>query len=515
MRLLRGVADVAEPVDAGDLKSSAARRAGSSPAVRTTMFALMLALAGCSAQPDDAAIEASAIGGPAEFADPSRGPIDTPARLLLDSTAQGLVRFDANGQIEAGLAERWIVIDEGRSYIFRLRQTEWADGSPVTADQVVRVLRRAVAENSRNVLAPFLAVVDEIVEMTPQVIEVRLKRPRPGMLSLLAQPELAIWGPGKRGGTGPFRIRPSKPPGVLLRAMADPSLPSEDAERATGPEKSVRLHGERAALALARFVRHKSDLVTGGTFADWPLIDIANVPPAAIRIDPAQGLFGFAIVEREGFLADAVNRAALAMAVDRSALTLAVRPQWLPSEQILPATLDSAMPPMMPDWANLPLDQRRATARDRVAAWVRAHGDAPRVRLALPAGPGAASLWRHMRDSFRAIGVIAVRVSPEEDADLRLIDAVAPYDSGRWYLVTACRLCSDDVAMRIEAARDAPTLEARAHRIAEADAALTADAAFIPIAQPLRWSAVAPRLTQWRENSRAWHPLNRLRDDPR
>ena len=46
-----------------------------------------------------------------------------------------------------------------------------------------------------------------------------------------------------------------------------------------------------------------------------------------------------------------------------------------------------------------------------------------------------------------------------------------------------------------------------------ADAALATDTPFIPIARPLRWSLVAMRLRQWRPNTRAWHPLNRLRDD--
>jgi oligopeptide transport system substrate-binding protein len=49
--------------------------------------------------------------------------------------------------------------------------------------------------------------------------------------------------------------------------------------------------------------------------------------------------------------------------------------------------------------------------------------------------------------------------------------------------------------------------------IAAADAALRDDVAFIPIARPLRWSLVALRLSQWHTNSRAWHPLNRLRPD--
>jgi peptide/nickel transport system substrate-binding protein len=92
-----------------------------------------------------------------------------------------------------------------------------------------------------------------------------------------------------------------------------------------------------------------------------------------------------------------------------------------------------------------------------------------------------------------------------------LIDAVAPYDSARWYLATACQLCSAEAQAALDGARDAPTMAERAQHIAEADAALARDVAFIPIAQPLRWSLVSLRLKQWQPNARAWHPLNRLR----
>ena len=146
------------------------------------LLTLILLLGGCGSsgqRKDNAPVVVSAIGDTAEPADPSAGDMPMASRVLMGATAQGLVRFDAAGQIEPGLAERWIVIDDGRSYIFRLRDAAWPDGEQVTAEQVVRVLRRAAAPDSRNALAPFLAVIEEIVEMTPQVIEVRLKRPRP------------------------------------------------------------------------------------------------------------------------------------------------------------------------------------------------------------------------------------------------------------------------------------------------------------------------------------------------
>jgi oligopeptide transport system substrate-binding protein len=171
-----------------------------------TPIAILLALvaSGCDRRSDDAPITVSVAGGEAELRDPAGGAMDEPDRVLTAATAQGLVRFDAAGGIEPGLAERWIVTDGSRSYIFRLREAEWSDGEPVTAREVVESLRRSVAARSRSALAPFVAVIDEIVEMTPQVIEIRLTHPRPDLLKLFAQPELAIVRRANRAGSGPI-----------------------------------------------------------------------------------------------------------------------------------------------------------------------------------------------------------------------------------------------------------------------------------------------------------------------
>jgi peptide/nickel transport system substrate-binding protein len=123
-------------------------------------------------------------------------------------------------------------------------------------------------------------------------------------------------------------------------------------------------------------------------------------------------------------------------------------------------------------------------------------------------------LFGQIAADLRRIGIEVSRAAPDAAADLRLIDRVAPYDSARWYLANACAPCSDEATALLEAGRDAPTLRLRSQRIAEADAALNRDTAFIPLARPLRWSLVATRLAAWQANARAWHPLNRLRADP-
>lgn len=452
----------------------------------------------------------SAIGATPMLADARRGEPDLSSRILTDAVAQGLVRFDASGQVESGLAERWTVIDDGMSYIFRLRDLEWTDGAPVTAEQVVTLLKRQIAPQSRNPLAPFLTAIDDIVVMTPQVIEIRLQRPRPDLLKLFAQPEMALLRIRPPGGSGPFRIlRGRRAP--LLQPAPDPDRADPDEDRKPAPEDDVLLIGERAARAIARFAHHDSDLVTGGSFADWPLIAASGTAAANVRVDPAAGIFGLAVIDRSGFLGDPANRTAVAQALDRTAILGAVSAGWAPTEQLLPEQLDSAAPPTSPAWTQLAAGDRIAGARARVASWA---VKPLTLRIALPHGPGATLLFGQIAASLIGIGISPERVGMDAPADLRLIDRVAPYDSARWYLATACVVCSDAAQQALEAARQAPTPAERAQRIAAADTALTEDAAFIPLARPLRWSLVALRLGAWQPNVRAWHPLNRLRTAP-
>ena len=470
-------------------------------------------LAACNDRSDDGPVVVGAIGGAPELIDPARGELDMPARLMLDATAQGLVRFDATGQIEPGIAERWSVIDNGTSYIFRLRESEWSDGRPVTAAEVVKLLRRQIAAGSRNVLRPYLSAIDEIVEMTPAVIEIRLKRPRPDLLKLFAQPELAIFRVKPPGGSGPYRIVSQRRRNVLLRPAFDPARSPDDDAVEPSPETNVQLIGERAARAIVRFDRREADLVTGGTFADWPLVLTTQIAPINRRFDPAVGLFGLAVVNRTGVLSDAANRAAIARTIDRAAFVAAISPDWEPLAQLLPEQLDSAAPPAIPSWAQAPA-AGNPTPQDRVARWQAAHPGALRLRIALPTGPGATLLYGYVGVALLSLGITPERVALDAPADLRLIDAVSPYDSGRWYVATACQPCSEAAQTAIDAARDADSPRMRAQQIAAADAALASDVAFIPLARPFRWSLVSVRLRTWTENSRAWHPLNHLRNAP-
>ena len=120
-----------------------------SPFVRRSLVAALSLLVACTAacQPaEQGKTKVTVVGSDVpKIVDPAAGPLTTPQAVLLGNIAQGLVRFDASGQIVPGLAERWNVTDDGLSYIFRLEAGEWPDGQKITAQQVARLLRRQIA----------------------------------------------------------------------------------------------------------------------------------------------------------------------------------------------------------------------------------------------------------------------------------------------------------------------------------------------------------------------------------
>jgi oligopeptide transport system substrate-binding protein len=469
---------------------------------KTALIALILMLAACSEGNPDAPVTISVIEASAKSVAP---PV---LNGLTTSTAQGLVAFDAEGQIETALAERWIVTDDGLSIIFRIRRTKWADGRPVTSIAVARALQQRIASSERGRLQPLLSAIDQIIPMTGQVLEIRLKSPQRHILQLLAQPEMAIFSGRATNGTGPYALHSVRDGVVRLRLL--------DAQEEASERNDVRVRRESAAFAIARFAGREIGLVTGGGFANLPLVRPAGIATNQFSMDPADGLFGLAVVNNSEALAKINVRRALAMAIDREQLIGRFGlNSWRTQYSVLPVQLDSARPPAALEWVGLDKAARAARAKSYLAA----AGKVSVIRVALPTGPGARLLFAGLSADWQKIGVSAVRVGMNEPADLRLIDEVAPAQTALWYLSRlGCArgvACSPVADAALNAASTALLPADRASAIAEADAAIASDQSFIPLAAPLRWSLVSPEMVGWRTNSFAVHPLRYLRKTPR
>lgn len=476
-------------------------------------LASALILSACSKE-GDGPITVSVIGSETDFAKPLQRLPDPGAKLILEATAQGLVAFDAGGDILPALAQRWIVEDDGRSYIFRLRRAFWANGRRVTATDVAQMLNARVEALRRMDPEGPLDAVQAIVPMTGEVIEIRLAAPRPYVLQMLAQPQMAIL--SRDGGTGPYRRLPHN--GATLLTPVDRSSGDDDPDEPL-PERETRIvRAERASLAIVRFRAGRSALVLGGRFTDLPLLVRADIDRNLVRVDPVQGMLGLLVVGKGDFFADAQVRAAINMAIDRSALPgLFPLGGWTTTERIVPDQLDLGRPPTDPAWTGTDVADRIAQAQGIVANWRTENGDPPAIRIALPDGPGATLLFGLIQRDLTAIGLSVQRVAASATTDLRIVDEVAAYDSALWYLGRiGCAWtvqCSKEADAALQDTSLANSPEDRAARIAQAEALMVANNSYIPLGAPIRWSLVSRRLDGFLPSPRARHPLNRLLRD--
>ena len=84
--------------------------------------------------------------------------------FILDDIYEGLIDYDANGQIVPGAAEKWDVSDDGLTYTFHLRDgLKWSNGEPLVAQDfangIVRTIDPATASDKAYIFTTTVAVV--------------------------------------------------------------------------------------------------------------------------------------------------------------------------------------------------------------------------------------------------------------------------------------------------------------------------------------------------------------------
>lgn len=473
-------------------------------------LSLVMALAllsACGSRDDGEALQIAFIGEPGDLLDKGLR-LSAPAQQIRAATAEGLVSLNASGDVVPALAERWIVTDDGLSYIFRLRNSDWRDGSPIEADEVRDSLRRTIRALGGTSLGLDFAPVSEVRAMTGRVIEIRLSSPVPDFLQLLAQPELGVLHKG--AGAGPMALQ--RQVGTVRLSLLPPEargLPMRENWRAGTRVLVVR--AEPAARAVAAFRDGAVDLVLGGQLATLPLADTGPLSRGTVRLDAAQGIMGLRVVRPEGLLGDAGRREALAMALERETLLEPFNVAgWLASTRIAPASVAGSAPER---WANLTIEQRRAEARRRIAAF--GGRDKATVRVSLPAGPGSDLLFGQIAADWAEIGVTAVRAAKGQPADVEFVEALARLGGRAWYLNQfACAvrrtLCSPEADDLVAAAAREADPVARGTMLAEAEERLTALNGYIPLGAPVRWSLVRGDIAGFAENRWSLHPLSPL-----
>ena len=245
------------------------------PALRWLAAALMaVALGSCGDAGEEDGLPVVVIGAPDSiFEDGLR--LSPGAQLVRDATASGIVALNAEGEVVPALGESWIVTEDGRSYIFRLRQLTWSDGEPLTAEDARASLLATIRQLRGTSLGLDLRKIDDVRAMTARVIEIRLTGPMPEFLQLLAQPELAIMHDGES--IAPMRLEREGDLAILRPTPPESiGLPEREPDELG---KTVRLRALPGVQANEAFSQGKAAAGRSSP-SRWPI-------PARCRAGPS------------------------------------------------------------------------------------------------------------------------------------------------------------------------------------------------------------------------------------
>jgi len=439
------------------------------------------------------------------------------------ATRSGLVALNRDGDVVPALADRWNVTDGGSIFVFRLREGTWPDGGELSADSVRRALERAIRELRGTSLGLDLTPIEDIRAMAGRVVEIRLASPMPDLLQLLAQPELGLV--SGEGETGPMVLERSDAGTVLsFRPPAERGLPED--ERWEEFVRDLDLHAMPAAEAIEQFEAGKLEVVLGGRLASLPLVDTGPLSRGTVRVDPAIGLFGLQVLRARGILADPVTREAVSMAIDRTELAGVLNiGGWSPTTRVVAPGLAEDAGLIGERWRDADIEDRRAVATGRIAAWRAAQGDENpsdglTLSIAIADAPGNNLLMNELSRQLATIGVAVARAESEETADLQLLDRVARYAAPIWFLnqfncVLGRGLCSEEADVIAAQLLDESDPLARSRLLADAEAQLTTANVYIPFGSPIRWSLVRGNVEGFAGNRWGFHPLPELAVMPR
>lgn len=147
--------------------------------------------------------------------DPTAGAAAAIDEVVYANVFEGLTRIGSGGEVLPALAESWEISEDGKTYVFKLRQgVKFHDGSDLDAGDVKFTLDRARADDSANAQKPLFAAIDTVEATDPATVTVTLKQPQGAFLynmgwgdAVIVAPESADGNKENPVGTGPFKFQ--------------------------------------------------------------------------------------------------------------------------------------------------------------------------------------------------------------------------------------------------------------------------------------------------------------------
>ena len=319
---------------------------GFSPVFLALLVAFLMVGGGAGCTPADRADLVLHNGPEPETIDPQILTGQADGRIA-SALFEGLTRFNpTNGLAMPGLASRWDISPDGRTYTFHLRpEARWSTGEAITADEVVWSWRRAVTpttaadyasqffcvRNGRAIVNGELRDASQLgaEASDARTVRVHLENPTPYFLELVASrvffpvPRKAI----EQQGDQWIRADPLPCSGPYLlegwrvndrfRLRRNPRY--WDAAAVTAERIDI-LSGDNPSTALNLFLKGEVDLISDRKIIPGELGPELAQRPDFHRFDYLGQDFIRFNTTRKPFQ-DARVRRAVAMAIDRSRIT--------------------------------------------------------------------------------------------------------------------------------------------------------------------------------------------------
>lgn len=445
---------------------------------------------------------------------------------------EGLMRFNAAGIAEPGLAERWNISEDGRTWTFILRSgLHFSDNTQISAQVFVKALARIRAEKTASPHTSLFNVISSIEAPNSDTVVVRLNNPFPQLPALLAHPAMAAL---------PFHTIEAKGEAWTLARPMITSGPYRLTDWRLNSQMTLSAnpawHGGKPAFntviwqPMDNIQSGMRLMLSGGAdiSTEFPANRTEWVKQRYPKMLHGTGFLAtyyFAFNTRRPPFNDARVRRALSMAVDRQWMTDKMiaagnEPAW----GLLPPSLggDTAM---RPDWSAWPKAKRLAAARSLLAdaGYSKEHPLRFEIRLNSSAehrraAAAMATMWREIgveasllnsesslhfdslkRGDFELArsGWVADLPAPENFLAVHRSDAGAQNYSG---------YANPVYDKALDAAMAEPNPERRAAKMRDAETMLIADAPILPLYFYVSRALVHPDVTGWQDNIGNVHP---------
>lgn len=298
----------------------------------------------------------------------------------------GLTENAPDGKVIPGVAESWDISDDGLTYTFHLRHSNWSNDEPVTAKDFVYAWQRAVDPKTASEYAFFLYPVENgqaiaqgkmppdklgITALDDYTLKVQLSHPTPYFLSILSQPTTAPnpiaivekfgnqWThAGNMVSNGPFKMTEWQPNDKVVLVKNPDFYDAKDVKL----DKVVYYPTEDESTELKRYRAGELDYTY--TIPSTQIKMVKKNFPKETKIAPYLGTFYFAFnLTKPPFKDNPKLRKALNLVINRKAIAENVlgggqQPAY---GFVPPGTLNSA--PYTPAYATVPYAQRVTEAK--------------------------------------------------------------------------------------------------------------------------------------------------------